>query len=1346
MSADTGRIVYEQPTKPPTDLEGSFPDASMSPGSGSIRQRNASTRTPAIAGETRSKEKGKQRSGHLASLSVGETSTTTPTVDQNSKSDSYFLSIPPSVNDQDITPTSATMKAPPPPTRSPLRSSQPSPRRKPGEAPTLPAENPQSPQEESIPIPRQGRDDSEAARARRREAYKSGMSFTSLYELYSEPPPVPVPPLPPFDKAKLNAESGVVQRTRSGSTTSFGVNRERKQSAAENQGDSNVNNAHARSRSGSIGTPSVKGTNQRVSRDRSNSGAGIASSPPPGPQLGNSTISSTIPPIPITSNSTETVIPPTKSKRQHVLFEILETERIYSSDMALVKAVHLPLALGLMIDFGPMGSGMASQRSSAEQPSEPGPSRSSGVSTNTASSSQSQSGSSGYPVTSGYLTNEPPMSLDDAKVIFANIDELAEFTGRFTEFIQLALGSEIDGGEGPDKIGALFLEMLPIMAPIYETYITKHSASIARLTALTTENPAPAMINYIEHTKAIASTHSNSWDLNSLLIKPIQRFLKYPLLLETLLSSTPDTHPDKPALTRAKTAMVEASRLVNEQTQKVEICRTILQRKPLKGLSAVFATNTPTSQQLKVKGSKSVFSVTKSKDAPTNPSTPSPSVTPFDAAFDPIQLENRIVENASGGAVGLEELIKHLQAFETVLPRYLKDVVTWVRAVRDTLTRLEKWAASFERVISLEEGTSIEALDAFRGVLTERLSPILDNLETVIKTTLVPALAKIQNSMKGPTLLLNTAASLRTVHNQLMNTPYTGKNSKPSPQLVEGSKTYLALMQQLRTDLPVYVRHLDRMFGFVIMQVAKWQERWYREMGHAWGDLWNALEVGPGSRKEYRARRHKELSKRKKHREPSQTTDNGYEDARRGAYGCNGNETAAIWWDRWEEVNVAIAALGVPSGAALQGVRSLQNLIKNPKATFAAAPRYPSHTPGSGSSSSFQHQIIPETEEMEEEEEERYPPGYFPPSPVQSERKLRPSVRTNTSADSVKSPSLSSPTKAHSINHFLPVVSPGAERKDKGKGRPSPNGEPPHVTFQQPASNTSSREWGLNLSKKGRAQSQEREVRGKIYDQSGNVRAAGQDISKQGGSSQENVIPTSRTLPRGMSFRRRLTESMWFNEGSSKGTGLEVDGEELEAALATTHAREDREAHLASVGFKANGPPYNEQSRDRKISTDSSTRETLRKRKPSHTKDSDVMAARAQRNGSTSSISRLRPSVDLGRPRQPVSEYGRALAPTLESVGPAMLSDDSPILFTCTAVAPFEPQGLQYSGLPFLELEIGDIINIIKDAGRPSRHPLLKPVVLDGIDTLFIGKKLPDNGGSPELGWLWASFVMPIEM
>lgn len=44
---------------------------------------------------------------------------------------------------------------------------------------------------------------------------------------------------------------------------------------------------------------------------------------------------------PASSNSSFTM-----SKRQHALLELLESERAYASDLALVREVHIPLALG----------------------------------------------------------------------------------------------------------------------------------------------------------------------------------------------------------------------------------------------------------------------------------------------------------------------------------------------------------------------------------------------------------------------------------------------------------------------------------------------------------------------------------------------------------------------------------------------------------------------------------------------------------------------------------------------------------------------------------------------------------------------------------------------------------------------------------------------------------------------------------------------------------------------------------------------------------------------------------------------------------------------------------------
>ena len=38
--------------------------------------------------------------------------------------------------------------------------------------------------------------------------------------------------------------------------------------------------------------------------------------------------------------------PPTLSKRNHALLELLSSERAYASDLALIRDMHIPLALG----------------------------------------------------------------------------------------------------------------------------------------------------------------------------------------------------------------------------------------------------------------------------------------------------------------------------------------------------------------------------------------------------------------------------------------------------------------------------------------------------------------------------------------------------------------------------------------------------------------------------------------------------------------------------------------------------------------------------------------------------------------------------------------------------------------------------------------------------------------------------------------------------------------------------------------------------------------------------------------------------------------------------------------
>jgi hypothetical protein len=52
------------------------------------------------------------------------------------------------------------------------------------------------------------------------------------------------------------------------------------------------------------------------------------------------------------------------------------------------------------------------------------------------------------------------MTAEDIKVIFSNIAELAVFADMFTEELELALGNVVEGGQGEDFVGRLFLRIV----------------------------------------------------------------------------------------------------------------------------------------------------------------------------------------------------------------------------------------------------------------------------------------------------------------------------------------------------------------------------------------------------------------------------------------------------------------------------------------------------------------------------------------------------------------------------------------------------------------------------------------------------------------------------------------------------------------------------------------------------------------------------------------------------------------------------------------------------------------------------------------------------------------------
>lgn len=79
-------------------------------------------------------------------------------------------------------------------------------------------------------------------------------------------------------------------------------------------------------------------------------------------------------------------------------------------------------------------------------------------------------------------------------------------------------------------------------------------------------------------------------------------------------------------------------------------------------------------------------------------------------------------------------------------------------------------------------------------------------------------------------------------------------------------------------------------------------------------------------------------------------------------------------------------------------------------------------------------------------------------------------------------------------------------------------------------------------------------------------------------------------------------------------------------------------------------------------------------------------------------------------------------------------------LYVVSCVHPFHPPpGAFHINLPFLTLEINDVVDILLEDGHPSTHKGLPIYVDDGDDCMLIGRDERDN-----IGWCLASFVMPL--
>ncbi|KAL2204506.1 hypothetical protein CC79DRAFT_1144241 [Sarocladium strictum] len=136
-----------------------------------------------------------------------------------------------------------------------------------------------------------------------------------------------------------------------------------------------------------------------------------------------------------------------------------------------------------------------------------------------------------------------------------------------------------DEKEAKDRtttVGSTFLADIETIKTVYKGFLSSSDQASKRLIQVQQD---PTVKQWLNECKQAADDLTEAWDLDSLLIKPLQRITKYPTILFTLLQHTPWDHPDREPLMQAKYKLDKALIEINETMRDCKVAAQLMHTK-----------------------------------------------------------------------------------------------------------------------------------------------------------------------------------------------------------------------------------------------------------------------------------------------------------------------------------------------------------------------------------------------------------------------------------------------------------------------------------------------------------------------------------------------------------------------------------------------------------------------------------------------------------------------------------------------------------------------------------------------------------------------------------------------
>ncbi|KAI9277483.1 hypothetical protein BY458DRAFT_554484 [Sporodiniella umbellata] len=365
------------------------------------------------------------------------------------------------------------------------------------------------------------------------------------------------------------------------------------------------------------------------------------------------------------------------------------------------------------------------------------------------------------------------LSSTDVRHLFCNLLEIIEFEKSFVSLLEHSCEQ--------DSVGTAFRESMRTIDRIYSEYCKRHEDAVLKLQELESRVET---LKFLNDCQAQLQGKTASWDLGSLLIKPVQRVLKYPLLIKEILSLTSPEHSDHDDLASALKEIGEVADNINEIKRRKDIVEKIVGEKKKTEINATGFSIEPTHDLL------------------------------FEALH--AKFEDQ------------QENVRQLA----------RDVQGWVRHIKILFENLHQLSCSFETLYNTWGGVRVKSLSSIEDfskaadLLSSSLSRELDN---DVREFVYSRINDLLKAFENPAQVIHKRSLKMLDYDRVRG--MKSKGDIPDKALQESADIYVHINAQLMEELPKFFDLTDKYFDILIGGLVHVQLKFFGLIRREWINL-----------------------------------------------------------------------------------------------------------------------------------------------------------------------------------------------------------------------------------------------------------------------------------------------------------------------------------------------------------------------------------------------------------------------------------------------------------------------------------------------------------------------------